>query len=546
MLLQRNTRYTCLFLFFMFFCIPVMGNTKVVCDSLISKGIKAFGKHDFVKSLELFTEARSIAKKNRWYRELYTSTFNIGNTYYEMLDYGEALNYFLESYTIALKKLNSKDEIASLNNIANLYTKEKIYDKALEYYFKAYNLAKDKNIDARKGLPVMNIGYIYNRMGEPAKARPYIIESMRYLEDGYLLSAKVLLVENDMLLGNTSLAKNKSFKMLEDATIGKAENLDIFLWPLIAKCYLKEKNYESAAQFALKVINSTTDLNIKKDTYQLLSDIYRQSGKLEKVIDYKDSIIVSEKKLNDIKNGRLFESNRVKFEIQGYKEQLNAKEENMAEERRIFYLIIALIMVIVIITILALRQKRIIAERNQQSSELDLEKEKNNNLLLEKQVTDVLLEQERLKVEEERLKNEVENRNKKIFAKALYLSDRNLLIEEIVSYLSKKPQYSKDQTLANYVKSLREDLKTNNEWDSFVKHFEEVNHGMLTRLKSKHPALTTNDIRFISYMYMNLSPKEISSILNITIQACKKRKERLSTKMELPKDLDLYTYISGF
>ena len=544
MRLKKNfkTIYLCFCL--LFFYIPMMGNTRAVCDSLISNGIKAFQKRDFIKSLEFFTEARSISSKNNWDRELYSSTFNIGNAYYEMLDYGEALNYFLESYTIAVKKLNYEDEIASLNNIANLYTKEKIYDKALEYYFKAYELAKDENIDARKGLPVMNIGYIYNRMNQPGKARPYIMESMKYLKDEYLLSANVLLAENDMLLGNTPLAKKTSFSILQEPKNQNIEGLNTLLWPIIAKCYEKERNYDLAAQYALKVIAATKDLNIKKDTYQLLSDIYWKSGDLNKVIQFKDSIIVSEKKLNDIKNGRVFENNRVKFEIQGYKEQLTTKEEKMAGERRIYYVLFALLLVFVIITILILRQKRIIAERNQHISELDLEKEKNNNLLLEKQVTDVLLEQERLKLEEERLKNEVDARNRKLSAKALHLSGRNELIEEILDYLSKKPKYSKDMTLATYVESLKQHLKTDNDWDDFIAHFEEVNSGFLLRLKTAHPTLSVGDIRFLAYMYMNLSTKEIAYILNITPLASKKRKERLASKMEVPKERDLYDYIA--
>lgn len=515
------------------------------CDALIDQGIAEMHKKKYAKSLELFTEARSMASKNNWDRQLYSSTFNIGNTYYEMLDYGEALNYFLDSYTIALKKLNYKDEIASLNNIANLYTKEKIYDKALEYYSKAYELAMDKNIDARKGLPVMNMGYIYNLMNEPKKARPYILKSMIYLKDEYLLSAKMLLIENDLLLGNSAIAREKSFDLLNDSTISKTENLDIFLWPVIAKSYLKENDYESAARFALKVLDKKPNIDVKRDTYQLLSDIYKKSGNLNRVVAYKDSIIASEKKLNDIKNGRLFENNRVKFEIQGYKEQLSMKEENMAEERRIFYAILAVIFGVVVISMLMLRQKRIIAERNQHSSELDLEKEKNNNLLLENRVTDALLEQERLKVEEERLKNEIESRNKKIFAKALHLSGRNELIEETLDYLSKRPKYSKDVTLASYVQSLKQHLSADNDWDDFIAHFEEVNSGFLSRLKTAHPSLTVSDIRFIAYMYMNLSAKEIAFILNITPLASQKRKERLAAKMEIPKEQDLYDYIAS-
>jgi DNA-binding CsgD family transcriptional regulator len=44
---------------------------------------------------------------------------------------------------------------------------------------------------------------------------------------------------------------------------------------------------------------------------------------------------------------------------------------------------------------------------------------------------------------------------------------------------------------------------------------------------------------------MNLSSKEIASILNITPVASKKRKERIAAKMEIPKNTDLFDYISA-
>lgn len=538
MLLKINIKRICLCLLFLLVTNILMSNTKEVCDSLISKGVESFKKRDYIHSLEFFTEARSIANKYKWDRQLYDATFHIGNTYYEMFDYGEALNYFLESYTIALSKLDAKDEIASLNNIANLYTKEKIYDKALEYYTKAYQLAKEKNIDARKGLPVMNIGYIYNKLEKPEKARYYLKESLKYLEEEYLLSAKILLIENDLLLGNSHIARKEAFELLNNPDYSNALNVDVFLWSLISKSYLSENNYEMASEFALKVLDKKPVIDIKKDTYQLLSDIFKKSGNLEKALSYKDSIIDIEKKLNDIKNGRLFENNRVKFEIQNYKEQLIEKEDKIVHERWILYCIITIILVMVLFIIIVLRQKNIVAKRNQENSELNLLREKNNSLILEQKVLNSTKEQERLK-------NEIDTRNRKLSAKALHLSGRNELIEEILNYLSKRPKYSKDSTLASYVESLKHHIKTDNDWDDFISHFQEVNSGFLTRLKAAHPTLNISEIRFIAYMYMNLSYKEIAHLLNITSDACKKRKERLVSKMELPKDLDLYEYIAN-
>jgi len=188
------------------------------------------------------------------------------------------------------------------------------------------------------------------------------------------------------------------------------------------------------------------------------------------------------------------------------------------------------------------KQRRIIHDRSEKILALELEKKKTDNLLLEKH----LLEGETLaKLEQERLKNEIENRNRKLAAKALHLSNRNELVEEIIVSFSNQPEFSNNQKLKTYVEQLKSHLKNDSEWESFLTHFEEVNHGFLKALKQKHPDLSSNDIRFLSYEYINLSTKEISLLLNITPEACRKRKERIADKMGLPDNSDLYNYISG-
>ncbi|RYY72075.1 MAG: RNA-binding protein [Chitinophagaceae bacterium] len=147
-------------------------------------------------------------------------------------------------------------------------------------------------------------------------------------------------------------------------------------------------------------------------------------------------------------------------------------------------------------------------------------------------------------LEQERLKNEVELKNRKLSAKALYLSGRNQMIEEVLSELSELPQVSKQELLVNHIQTLKTHLKTDNEWDNFITHFEEVNQNFLMTLKAKHPNLIANDIRFLSYIYMNLSTKEIASMLNIAPESCRKRKERISAKMEIPEDISLYDYLA--
>jgi DNA-binding CsgD family transcriptional regulator len=181
------------------------------------------------------------------------------------------------------------------------------------------------------------------------------------------------------------------------------------------------------------------------------------------------------------------------------------------------------------------KQKKLIAERNEKVITLELEKEKNEHR--EKETAALL--------EEERLKNELESRNRKLSAKALYLSGRNQLIEEVITALSQSPEVVKNKPLSAQIKALEAHLKADEEWDSFITHFEEVNQSFINQLKTLHPSLTANDIRFLSYIYMNLSTKEIASMLNITPEACRKRKERITLKMDLPENTNLFNYLSG-
>lgn len=538
------------FLLCFLFMPKIQANTQAHCDSLIVSGIDFMWKKDHVKSLELLTQAKNLADKNRWYKQLFLATNNIGANYYTMLDYGEALNYYLESYTIAVKHLEPKFEMVVLNNIAILYSKEKNYEKANEYFKKAYDIAQENNDKLKVGLYAMNLGNVANETNNLKKARAYFNESLPLLaaQPQLQILAKIAIAENDNLQGNSKQARTVAEELYKTTKDLEYNDIGISLLLIISRSYLNENNLDMAHLYANKVFERKPNLETKINVFKLLSDINFKKERYNLALNYKDSIIKTEGELNEIKNGKVFENSRVKFEIENYKKKIAENESKIAEERQLFYSVIIVIFIIVAFIVWALRnvsikykQRKLIAERNEQIVLLELEKEKSDNLLLEKMFkekeTSALLEQERLK-------NEIELKNRKLSAKALYLSGRNELIEETLQSLSRLPEISKDPALVSHIKTLKGHLKTDDEWDSFITHFEEVNQTFLNNLKEKHPKLNANDIRFITYIYMNLSTKEISSMLNITADACRKRKERIAARMELPHDINLYDYLS--
>src|SRR5690606_16695120 len=116
---------------------------------------------------------------------------------------------------------------------------------------------------------------------------------------------------------------------------------------------------------------------------------------------------------------------------------------------------------------------------------------------------------------------------------------------EIIETVEDNKSISKNKEVLEHVGSVKKLLKNDKYIEDFSKHFEKVNPGFLKQLKEQHAKLNTNDIRFLCYVFMNLNLKEISTLLNITYNACEKRNRRIKAKMGIDKDTVLYDYILG-
>lgn len=521
------------------------------CDKIIIEGVEEMNKKNHAKSLELLTEAKTMAENNAWHKQLFLAVNNIGANYYLMLDYGEALDNYLESYKIALKELEPKYEMIVLNNIAILYSKDNKHDKAEEYFLKAYEIAKENKDSVKIGLYATNLATVANEKREIEKAENYIKIAIPLLKNTppILAQAKITNAQNYVLKKDFEAAKSIALQLLPNLNSPELSEHRISVLMILSKVYENENNLPLAIDYVKRAgKDANVSLENKIDVFERLTELYRKLNENSTAFLYKDSVLLAKDSLNQVKNGKLFENSRIKFELQNYQKELSDSQQKLKSERKLFYLILGGILFLILITLWAiwnyftrLKQREIIAGNNQKIAELELEKQKNDKILLEQQ----LKEKEALTLlEQEKFKNEIEAKNRQLAAKALSLSTRNELIEDVIDSLSANSEVSGNPNLKKPILELKNQLKRDADWDDFFSHFEEVNQGFLKSLKEKHPDLTSNDVRYISYVYMNLSTKEISLLLNITVEACRKRKERIIKKMNLSEETDLYTYLS--
>lgn len=136
--------------------------------------------------------------------------------------------------------------------------------------------------------------------------------------------------------------------------------------------------------------------------------------------------------------------------------------------------------------------------------------------------------------------------NRRIAAQEAFLESRNDQIGQIIISLKKHNEVKENRILSRQIRELMALMKSQEHWGNFLGHFEHVNNQMLSRLWKKHPNLVQNDVRYLSYVYMNLSPKEISSLLNISHEASRKRQERIRAKLGLDPSVSLMEYLTAF
>lgn len=522
------------------------------CRTLVEKGVEAMLDKKHNTSLELLTQVKDVAQRNDDYSCLFLALNNIGANYFALLDYGEALENYLKAYTIAIKHLDAKSEIIVLNNIAILYSKESQYKKAKEYFLRAYQVAKKEDNKIRIARYATNLGLVSNQMKEVSSALEYFNEALHLLEDGnkLKLEAQLGMADNYLLRDKADEAITLLNKILPELQSLKDKAPIGTGYYLLAKGHEKQNDYEMAKSYARKAISNSESLDAQKEVYNLLASLYQNHGDLEKTIAMKDSLLSVEKQIFSIKNGRLFETNKVKFELKKFQQELEKKNNKLTSERKMYIIIISCILIGVLLLIWAWRnskikneQRKILIQRNKELLALELEKEKSDHLLLEKKLEE---KETSTLIEKERLQRKIEKRNRELAAKALQQSNTNEVLKKIIHSLTNHPALKQNKDIKSYVKELNQYLKSDGKWNEFFTHFEEVNPYFLKKITQKHQELNSNDIRFICYLYMNLSTKEIASLFNITPAACRKRKERISSKLSLSSGSDLNTYIFSF
>ncbi len=148
-------------------------------------------------------------------------------------------------------------------------------------------------------------------------------------------------------------------------------------------------------------------------------------------------------------------------------------------------------------------------------------------------------EREIIKLQNEKLQQDVESKSRELAASTMNLVKKN----ELLNTIKKELEQSEQKNIKPVIRIIDNNLDPKKDWEFFKEAFNNADKDFLKKIKRKHPKLTPNDLKLCAYLRLNLTSKEIAPLLNISTRSVEIKRYRLRKKMELDRDEGLVEYI---
>lgn len=138
------------------------------------------------------------------------------------------------------------------------------------------------------------------------------------------------------------------------------------------------------------------------------------------------------------------------------------------------------------------------------------------------------------------LNQRIENKNRELAISTMSIIKKNTLLGSIKDQLTNVDNLS---GLKEVIRNIDQSIKNDDDWKFFEEAFNNADQDFLKKVKDLHPNLTPNDLRLCAYLRLNLSSKEIATLLNISAKSVEIKRYRLRKRMNLGRGTNLIGYI---
>ncbi|HLP64426.1 tetratricopeptide repeat protein [Flavobacterium sp.] len=508
-------------------------------NPLLQKGWAALVKDDENKAFGYFWEAHEKAKKENNSEDKAEALLYLG-----ICSYGSSLEKGLQFATQSLNEFKNLEktnsEVAKIGRyrclqlISTIYSRQKKYDDAMRLSKEVVVELKDKNDKSGTlGLAYTSLGTLYDLKKRSDSSDIFyqlaLTEFEKSNNTAYLPTSYCKMGEIAQRKKQKDVSLNYFNKALSVAQSSENKQAQVNALIGLGNWYLDfNSDTQKAENYFLKALvlaESLTDRTFEIKSLEALIKVKRQQNDFFEVSQLQNKVIQIKDEFYSFEREQIVKSLEVQFEVAEKNRKLKLVSAEKEVSKLTNYLLISLLgLLLIVFTILFFFLKRI--------------NKRDKQLLKTKEELVALMEEQKL-LKEQQFQNDIEHKESQLSAITIQMVEKNELLDEIKSILNKKEPSSE----AELKKLVNKYTIQDNNWKDFDHYFESVNKNFYTRLKQKYPEISANDLKICALIKLNLSIKEMATILNISPDSVKTARHRLRKKLQLSTEENLTDFI---
>ncbi|TCO09711.1 triple tyrosine motif-containing protein [Natronoflexus pectinivorans] len=173
---------------------------------------------------------------------------------------------------------------------------------------------------------------------------------------------------------------------------------------------------------------------------------------------------------------------------------------------------------------------RIIVKKEKAKTQLE---EKKHQRILEIELEKIKLEQERKEIlkDKEQLESDVVEKSKDLANYTMFIAKKQELLIELQDELNNIRQQAKSDNIRskilNLTRTISVNLNNQQQFKLFDSNLERVHKDLFDLIKSHYPDMSSKDLRLCAFIKMELTNKEMASVLNISVRGLETARYRL-------------------
>jgi len=523
-------------------------------DSLLLKAIKHSNDLRFEQASAELSQIIDLSRQRGDHKNEILGNLNTGALYIKYNAQEEALKYFMLSLELAQEYKREDFLNAIYNNIGIVYASNKATTKAVEYYNKALEISRKQSNKHRMALNLINLGTEMHNMGSDSTALRYFGLAFQIFlyTDRDTLNASIALnntadIYYDQHRYDSALTLYRRSFAMSTLTNDKLYNPQYCQG--LGKTFIRLRQYDSATYYLTRSLDGFRETSFTEsiiEVYRLLGQVEDACGRPTSALRCANLTLAWKDSLLREKTSKWISEMQMRYEF-GKKESEIEQLQDEAARQRIFWTVVVVTAIVIALLLfftlrtqnINLRQRNVILQKEQELNGLTLEKNRVEREQLEK---DILATEKLNALEQERMKQELTFKDRELATKTLHLVNKNetfSAINKLLSTVDLKENPTAKVPLDKVRKIIRGNENTDQDWEGFKLHFEEVHPQFFSRLQEAYPDLSANDLRLCAYLLIDLNSKEIAQIYNISPESIRKKKQRLREKLNLEKDEDV-------